>query len=381
MHFGLLLGPAAYAGWSAVLAGAAAFIATQGIVLAATFAVSHNVDEAKVVEETSGAAAFRDWGRQQVTTSANWGGVVGNFFTGGLNLQVRCLPAAAQRTLKPWVKPGTRQPATRKPFNPQPATRRWSTTSSRPSASSTTPPSRRSSRTSAASRACRTRPTPACPPFWAASSPSWPRPAPRSSAPWRAPRGFGFLLLPVYQVYWGGGWPRADLAKPARSLSAVPPGGHWPRAGRRPLRRAVHADAGAGGRLPAQLWRCQRAVMMEPLSGWWQPITIIYDSCLLLRVVSYVRSRCTTRWRSFRARQPSVLSSAFRELLPAARAAGSLSIQQVALGVRVEGRPFRSFSGREFQVSKVGKTLEAHDPKTEALRERCRRAVLSSKSK
>ena len=116
MHFGLLLGPAAYAGWSAVLAGAAAFIATQGIVLAATFAVSHNVDEAKVVEETSGAAASRDWGRQQVTTSANWGGVVGNFFTGGLNLQVRCLPAAAQRTLKPWVKPGNR--STR---NPQPA--------------------------------------------------------------------------------------------------------------------------------------------------------------------------------------------------------------------------------------------------------------------
>lgn len=33
--------------------------------------------------------AERDWGVQQVLTSANWGGVVGNFFTGGLNLQVR----------------------------------------------------------------------------------------------------------------------------------------------------------------------------------------------------------------------------------------------------------------------------------------------------
>jgi fatty acid desaturase (delta-4 desaturase) len=32
--------------------------------------------------------AERDWGVQQVLTSANWGGVVGNFFTGGLNLQV-----------------------------------------------------------------------------------------------------------------------------------------------------------------------------------------------------------------------------------------------------------------------------------------------------
>ncbi len=31
----------------------------------------------------------RDWGVQQLLTSANWGGVVGNFFTGGLNLQVR----------------------------------------------------------------------------------------------------------------------------------------------------------------------------------------------------------------------------------------------------------------------------------------------------
>ena len=30
----------------------------------------------------------RDWGLQQVLTSANWGGVVGNFMTGGLNLQV-----------------------------------------------------------------------------------------------------------------------------------------------------------------------------------------------------------------------------------------------------------------------------------------------------
>ena len=30
----------------------------------------------------------RDWGVQQVLTSANWGGVIGNFFTGGLNLQI-----------------------------------------------------------------------------------------------------------------------------------------------------------------------------------------------------------------------------------------------------------------------------------------------------
>jgi Fatty acid desaturase len=30
----------------------------------------------------------RDWAVQQVITSANWGGVIGNFMTGGLNLQI-----------------------------------------------------------------------------------------------------------------------------------------------------------------------------------------------------------------------------------------------------------------------------------------------------
>ena len=88
LHFGLLLAPAVWAGAAAAAAGAAAFIATQGVVLAATFAVSHNVPEAKVPAETDGAASERDWGRQQVLTSADWGGTVGNFFTGGLNLQV-----------------------------------------------------------------------------------------------------------------------------------------------------------------------------------------------------------------------------------------------------------------------------------------------------
>ncbi|PNH07823.1 putative Delta(5) fatty acid desaturase C [Tetrabaena socialis] len=66
----------------------------QSIVLAATFAVSHNVPETKPLDAGPTQAALdqvsneRDWGVQQVLTSANWGGVVGNFFTGGLNLQV-----------------------------------------------------------------------------------------------------------------------------------------------------------------------------------------------------------------------------------------------------------------------------------------------------
>lgn len=36
----------------------------------------------------SEAYTTRDWGVQQVLTSANWGGSVGNFMTGGLNLQI-----------------------------------------------------------------------------------------------------------------------------------------------------------------------------------------------------------------------------------------------------------------------------------------------------
>jgi len=87
-HFGLLLGPLAAHSASAVVAGICAFTFTQGMVLACTFAVSHNVAEAKVPATTGGEAWERDWGVQQVLTSADWGGKVGNFFTGGLNLQI-----------------------------------------------------------------------------------------------------------------------------------------------------------------------------------------------------------------------------------------------------------------------------------------------------
>ena len=87
-HFGLLLGPALAHGWAAVGAGCAAFVAVQGMVLACTFAVSHNVAEAKIPQDTGGEAWERDWGVQQLVTSADWGGNIGNFFTGGLNLQV-----------------------------------------------------------------------------------------------------------------------------------------------------------------------------------------------------------------------------------------------------------------------------------------------------
>ncbi|GBF97145.1 hypothetical protein Rsub_10332 [Raphidocelis subcapitata] len=95
-HFSLLLAlPWALHGPGATLAGAAAYTAMQSVVLAATFAVSHNVPEAKPLDAGTPRStlydtelAARDWGVQQLVTSANWGGVVGNFFTGGLNLQV-----------------------------------------------------------------------------------------------------------------------------------------------------------------------------------------------------------------------------------------------------------------------------------------------------
>jgi fatty acid desaturase (delta-4 desaturase) len=79
-HFGLLLAPLANHATSAVLAGIASFVAVQGMVLACTFAVSHNVAEAKVPEDTGGEAWERDWGVQQLVTSADWGGRIGNFF-------------------------------------------------------------------------------------------------------------------------------------------------------------------------------------------------------------------------------------------------------------------------------------------------------------
>lgn len=54
-HYGLLLGlPWALHGGEAALTGAAAYSVTQSIVLAATFAVSHNVPEAKPLDEGEG---------------------------------------------------------------------------------------------------------------------------------------------------------------------------------------------------------------------------------------------------------------------------------------------------------------------------------------
>ena len=69
-------------------------------VLASTFIVSHNIEGAKPAQQASGSGyqvtiagkvvdAQSDWGMWQVVTSASWGGAVGSFFSGGLNLQAR----------------------------------------------------------------------------------------------------------------------------------------------------------------------------------------------------------------------------------------------------------------------------------------------------
>ena len=84
------------------------FCPGQSIVLASTFAVSHNVAESKPDQagQTQNQLYLdlvnRDWGVQQILTSANWGGVVGNFFTGGLNLQVCVCCCEYTRSCDAW---------------------------------------------------------------------------------------------------------------------------------------------------------------------------------------------------------------------------------------------------------------------------------------
>jgi len=54
--------------------------------LAALFIVSHNLVATKEAEAP--AMASGDWAKYQIETTSSWGGVVGSFFTGGLNLQI-----------------------------------------------------------------------------------------------------------------------------------------------------------------------------------------------------------------------------------------------------------------------------------------------------
>ncbi|KIZ05268.1 inoleoyl-CoA desaturase [Monoraphidium neglectum] len=96
VHYALLLVlPWALHGPAATLLGAAGYSTTLSIILAMVFFVSHNVPQSKPLPaggDTKGVlyqdVADRDWGVQQILASCCWGDTVGNFFTGGLNLQI-----------------------------------------------------------------------------------------------------------------------------------------------------------------------------------------------------------------------------------------------------------------------------------------------------
>jgi fatty acid desaturase (delta-4 desaturase) len=86
-HLGLLLGLPWYLHGSLAVAipGAIAYSMTWGLVLAILFAVSHNTNPQK---ETTNWARGEDWAAQQIITSADWGGNLACWMTGGLSLQV-----------------------------------------------------------------------------------------------------------------------------------------------------------------------------------------------------------------------------------------------------------------------------------------------------
>mmetsp|Transcript_33218 Transcript_33218/g.78780 ORF Transcript_33218/g.78780 Transcript_33218/m.78780 type:complete len:534 (-) Transcript_33218:142-1743(-) len=95
LHWGLVyVVPAVNFGLGAAVVAGFSYQVAMSIVLAATFAVSHNLEENKPTTCELATTSLledyrsRDWGVQQVITSSNWGGRFGNFMTGGLNLQI-----------------------------------------------------------------------------------------------------------------------------------------------------------------------------------------------------------------------------------------------------------------------------------------------------
>jgi fatty acid desaturase (delta-4 desaturase) len=103
IHFTLLLLIPFYISnfqWTVTLPAFFGFACTGSFVLSMLFIVSHNVPDAKDIdtvaavnesERTIDPKAVdprKDWAAWQIDTSATWGGAVGGFFTGGLNLQI-----------------------------------------------------------------------------------------------------------------------------------------------------------------------------------------------------------------------------------------------------------------------------------------------------
>lgn len=73
----------------------AIFVGMGGFTLAVLFLVSHNCEELKPGTpqgirggENDTAGVCDDWCKWQIATSSSWGGTIGAFFTGGLNMQI-----------------------------------------------------------------------------------------------------------------------------------------------------------------------------------------------------------------------------------------------------------------------------------------------------
>lgn len=87
VHFSwLYFLPASIHGVRAMILPWAAVLMFGSWWLAALFIVSHNLVATKEAEAP--AMASGDWAKYQIETSSSWGGAIGSFFTGGLNLQI-----------------------------------------------------------------------------------------------------------------------------------------------------------------------------------------------------------------------------------------------------------------------------------------------------
>lgn len=78
--------PVSLHGVQAMLLPWASCLFVGGFWLSALFIVSHNLLPTKAADTPEGAKG--DWARYQIETSSSWGGEIGSFCTGGLNLQI-----------------------------------------------------------------------------------------------------------------------------------------------------------------------------------------------------------------------------------------------------------------------------------------------------
>jgi fatty acid desaturase (delta-4 desaturase) len=92
LHYGwVLVLPFYLHGFKAMIVPWLTLFGFGGFMLSTMFMVSHNTDHNKYhVSDPNGVCpdSTGDWARQQIETSTSWGGRIGSFFTGGLNLQI-----------------------------------------------------------------------------------------------------------------------------------------------------------------------------------------------------------------------------------------------------------------------------------------------------